>query len=294
LIDGAAGPAVDDAAVPSGSSDSPTPAASPGERGRLRTIVRWVAIAAAATLLAPLPVVLAMRWIDPPASAFMIERALGRTHAQRRARDAPAAPARREPAPRTNRVARLLGVDYRWTDLEEIAPAMALAVVAAEDQHFPSHFGFDLDSIRDAVNERGRRSRVRGASTLTQQVAKNLFLWPGRSLVRKGLEAWLSAAIELLWPKRRILEIYLNIAELGPDLYGVGAAAPIYFGKPPANLTRHEAALLAAALPDPGRRRPDRPSRWLGERASWIETQCDQLGGAAYLSHILPAPDGAR
>ena len=112
-------------------------------------------------------------------------------------------------------------------------------------------------------------------------MAKNLFLWPGRSLVRKGIEAYLAAAIELLWPKRRILEVYLNIAEMGTDVYGVGAAADVYFGKAPASLTRRQAALLAAALPDPKRRHPDRPSEWLSERARWIETQMDQLGGAA-------------
>jgi monofunctional biosynthetic peptidoglycan transglycosylase len=159
--------------------------------------------------------------------------------------------------------------------------------VAAEDQLFPHHHGFDVESIRDAVEQRERRPRMRGASTITQQVAKNLFLWPGRSLVRKGIEAYLTAAIELLWPKRRILEVYLNIAETGRDLYGVGAASSVYFGKPPAELTRREAALIAAGLPDPKRRRPDRPGPWLSRRAGWIETQIDQLGGAAHLAGVL-------
>jgi monofunctional biosynthetic peptidoglycan transglycosylase len=128
---------------------------------------------------------------------------------------------------------------------------------------------------------------MRGASTITQQVAKNLFLWPGRNFVRKGLEAYLAASIELLWPKRRILEVYLNVAEMGADVYGVAAAADVYFHKTPARLTRREAALLAAALPDPKRRHPDRPGPWLAERARWIETQIDQLGGAAYLAGIV-------
>jgi monofunctional biosynthetic peptidoglycan transglycosylase len=166
---------------------------------------------------------------------------------------------------------------------------MALAVVAAEDQLFPRHHGFDLESISDALDARNRRPRTRGASTLTQQVAKNLFLWPGRNLARKGLEAYLAAVIELVWPKRRILEVYLNIAELGPDVYGVGAAADVYFGKTPAQLTRREAALLAAALPNPKARRPDRPSPWLAERATWIERQMEQLGGAAHLAGVLNA-----
>ena len=173
---------------------------------------------------------------------------------------------------------------------------MPLAVVAAEDQLFPHHHGFDVESIRESTApsapKRERRAWQhsaceRGASTITQQVAKNLFLWPGRSLVRKGIEAYLAAAIELLWPKRRILEVYLNIAEMGTDVYGVAAAADVYFGRTPASLTRRQAALLAAALPNPKRRHPDRPSEWLSERARWIETQMDQLGGAAHLAGVL-------
>jgi monofunctional biosynthetic peptidoglycan transglycosylase len=232
-----------------------------------RSIARIVLFAVAAAVLSPLVIVAGLRWIDPPTSAFMIRRAVER----RLGDDASVAGRQR--------------IDYRWTDLGDIAPAMPLAVVAAEDQLFPQHHGFDVESIRDAVGE--RRPRMRGASTITQQVAKNLFLWPGRSLVRKGIEAYLAAAIELLWPKRRILEVYLNLAEMGTDIYGVAAAADVYFSREPASLTRRQAALLAAALPSPRRRHPDRPSEWLSERARWIETQIDQLGGAAYLAGIL-------
>ena len=242
----------------------------PEPRRRLvRRLIRAAAIAIAAALLLPLVLILALRWIDPPTSAFMIGRRLERWSASepdRRARER---------------------IDYRWSDLADIAPSMALAVVAAEDQLFPSHHGFDLESIEKAVEERERRKRVRGASTLTQQVAKNMFLWGGRSFFRKGVEAYLAAAIELLWPKRRILEVYLNIAETGTDLYGVTAAADAYFQKPPAKLTRREAALIAAALPSPRQRRPDRPSDWLAERGRWIETQIEQLGGEAHLAGIL-------
>jgi len=228
-----------------------------------------MAIAVAAALLLPSVFIFALRWIDPPTSAFMIARRI-----ERRSDG--------EPGPRARE-----RIDYRWSDLEDIAPSMALAVVAAEDQLFPTHHGFDLESIEKAVEERERRRRVRGASTLTQQVAKNLFLWGGRSFVRKGVEAYLAAAIELLWPKRRILEVYLNIAETGTDLYGVTAAADVYFHKPPVELTRREAALIAAALPSPRKRRPDRPSSWLAERGRWIETQIEQLGGEAHLAGIL-------
>jgi monofunctional glycosyltransferase len=242
-------------------------------------------LALAALLALPLFAIVELRWIDPPASSFMIQRAV-----ERRFGDGDGAEAGR--ATRTRNTG-FTGIDYRWTDLEHIAPAVALAAVAAEDQLFPLHHGFDLESISDAIADRDRRPRMRGASTITQQVAKNLFLWPGRSLARKGLEAYLAALIELAWPKRRILEVYLNIAELGPDLYGVGAAADVYFGKTPAKLTRREAALLAAALPNPKRRRPDRPTAWLSERAAWIDRQVEQLGGAAHLAGVLPATSGA-
>jgi monofunctional biosynthetic peptidoglycan transglycosylase len=216
------------------------------------------AIAGAGLLALPLFAILGLRWIDPPITSFMVQRGVA-------------------------------GIDYRWTDLEDIAPAVALAAVAAEDQLFPRHHGFDLDSISEAYAGREKRRRMRGASTITQQVAKNLFLWPGRSFARKGIEAYLTGLIELCWPKRRILEVYLNVAELGPDVYGVGAAADVYFGKTPASLTRREAALLAAALPNPKARRPDRPSPWLAERATWIERQIEQLGGAAHLAGVLPS-----
>ena len=249
----------------------PSPPPPAPRRSLARSIVRATAIAVAAALLLPLVAVLALRWIDPPSSAFMIgrsiERRLGK-ETTRGTRDR---------------------IDYRWSDLEDIAPSMALAVVAAEDQLFPNHHGFDLESISKAVEERESRRRVRGASTLTQQVAKNLFLWSGRSFVRKGIEAYLAAAIELLWPKRRILEVYLNVAETGTDLYGVTAAADVYFHKSPAKLTRREAALIAAALPSPTKRRPDRPSEWLAERGRWIERQIEQLGGEAHLAGILVA-----
>jgi monofunctional biosynthetic peptidoglycan transglycosylase len=252
-------------------ADAAAPAPEPPRRIRrlARSFGRAVSVALAIALVAPLLVLTALRWIDPPTSAFMIRRGF-----ERRFGDGAAAGGRQR-------------IDHPWTDLDGIAPAMALAVVAAEDQDFPSHHGFDVESIRDAVEERERRPRIRGASTITQQVAKNLFLWPGRSLARKGIEAYLAAAIELLWPKRRILEVYLNVAETGPDLYGVGAAAAAYFRKTPAQLTRREAALIAASLPNPRQRRPDRPGPWLSQRAGWIETQIDQLGGTAHLAGII-------
>lgn len=175
-----------------------------------------------------------------------------------------------------------------WVPLEQIAADMPIAVVAAEDQRFPEHHGFDLTAIKKAYasNQRGR-ARVRGASTISQQVAKNVFLWQGRSWVRKGAEAWLTLWIELLWPKRRILEVYLNVAEFGPGIYGVEAAAQHYFKRPASRLTPAQAALLAAVLPNPKKFSVAAPSTYVGNRQRWIQRQMQNLGGPAYLDPIL-------
>jgi monofunctional biosynthetic peptidoglycan transglycosylase len=172
---------------------------------------------------------------------------------------------------------------YRWVDWREIAPAMRLSAVAAEDQKFPHHWGFDFASISEAVERSGSRGRLRGASTITQQVARNLFLWPGRSYVRKGLEAYVALLLEFCWPKRRILEVYLNVAEFGDGVYGVEAAAALYFGKRAKGLQPGEAALLAAVLPNPVRFHAAAPSAHVRARAAWIGEQMERLGGAGYL-----------
>jgi monofunctional biosynthetic peptidoglycan transglycosylase len=148
------------------------------------------------------------------------------------------------------------------------------------------HWGFDFASIADAVEEHGEKGRLRGASTITQQVARNLFLWQGRSFLRKGLEAYCTVLLELLWPKRRILEVYLNIAEFGEGNFGVGAASQAFFGKHPIELRPSEAALLAAVLPNPNRLRVRNPSAYVRGRAAWVESQMAQLGGLAYLKDL--------
>jgi monofunctional biosynthetic peptidoglycan transglycosylase len=176
---------------------------------------------------------------------------------------------------------------FQWVALSDISPHAALAVVAAEDQKFPQHWGFDLDAIRDAIRNNARGGSPRGASTLTQQVARNLFLWQGRSYLRKGLEAWLSALLEALWPKRRILEMYLNIAEMGHHTFGVAAASQRFFGVPASAISRQQAALLAAVLPNPVRYRVDDPSPYVRKRQAWILRQMKQLGGNQYLRGIL-------
>ncbi len=217
----------------------------------LRRLLKWAVFTALAFVVLSALSVLALRWVDPPTSAFMLRA--------------------QQP------------VRYKWVDLEKISPHAAVAVIAAEDQQFPFHAGFDLKSIRDAVKENAKRRRPRGASTISQQVAKNLFLWNGASYVRKGLEAWFTVLIEACWPKERILEVYLNIAEFGPGVYGVEAASRKFFRKPAVSLTRYEAATLAAVLPNPRRLHADRPSRYVAERRDWILGQMRGLGGAGYL-----------
>jgi monofunctional glycosyltransferase len=175
---------------------------------------------------------------------------------------------------------------YRWVDWNRIAGPMKVAVIASEDQTFPDHRGFDFKSIDKALEERERGRRVRGASTISQQVAKNLFLWSGRSWIRKGLEAYFTLLIETLWPKQRILEVYLNIAQFGRGVYGVGAASELYFRKPAARLTAHDAALLAAVLPNPVRLRASAPSRYVRSRQEWIMAQMRRLGGTALLRKL--------
>jgi monofunctional biosynthetic peptidoglycan transglycosylase len=155
--------------------------------------------------------------------------------------------------------------------------------VAAEDQKFPHHHGFDVQAIQDAMDEADEGERLRGASTITQQTAKNLFLWGGRSFVRKGLEAYFTVLLELEWPKRRILEVYLNIAEFGDGVYGAEAAANQFFHKPASQLSAHEAALLASVLPNPKKLHAERPSPYVQRHSEWIERQVRQLGGTAYL-----------
>lgn len=172
-----------------------------------------------------------------------------------------------------------------WVSMDEISPWMGLAVIAAEDQKFPDHWGFDISSIEKALahNERNE-NRVRGASTLSQQTAKNLFLWDGRSWVRKGLEAGLTLGMETVWSKKRILTVYLNIAEFGDGVFGVEAAAQRYFHKPASRLTISEAALLAAVLPNPIRFKANAPSGYVHSRQAWIMRQMHQLGGEAFMT----------
>lgn len=202
-------------------------------------LIVWIAPTASA--------VVAFRWLPPPSSAVMLQQ--------------PGA------------------VRYVWIPRERIARHAPRAVIAAEDQRFLEHNGFDFASISQAIADHRRGARLRGASTISQQVAKNLFLWSGRSYFRKALEGYFTLLVEAAWPKERIVEVYLNIAELGPGVFGVGAASEAYFGKPPEALTAAEAALLAAVLPNPRVMRVDSPSDHVRERQAWILRQMEALEG---------------
>ncbi|WP_437887857.1 monofunctional biosynthetic peptidoglycan transglycosylase [Phytobacter sp. V91] len=171
-----------------------------------------------------------------------------------------------------------------WVSMDEISPWVALAVIASEDQRFPEHWGLDFGAIEKALSHNERHeNRIRGASTISQQTMKNLLLWDGKSWLRKGLEAGLTLTMEVVWTKRRILTVYLNIAEFGDGVFGVEEAAQRYFHKPASKLTMSEAALLAAVLPNPHRFRADAPSGYVRSRQAWILRQMRQLGGETFL-----------
>jgi monofunctional biosynthetic peptidoglycan transglycosylase len=229
-------------------------------------LVRALGLTLLGALLLLTVSVLALRWIHPPTSAFMLTARIQATLAAEHG----------------------YHTEYQWVSLEQISPQAAIAVIAAEDQQFPFHAGFDFKSIREAVRAHERGHKLRGASTITQQVAKNLFLWSGRSLTRKGLEAMLTIMIEFMWPKERILEVYLNIVQFGRGIYGVEAAAQHFFHEGAARLTRPQSALLAVVLPNPLRLRVDAPSSYVLAQRDWTLKQMADLGGPAYLKEIEP------
>jgi monofunctional glycosyltransferase len=223
-------------------------------RGLLLALGAWAAVTVAT--------VVALRWLDPPFTMFMA----------------------------SDRVTHLLDDDYTfrhdWRGWDNLSKHAAMAVIAAEDQAFPQHHGFDFKQIDKALADRERGRRMRGASTISQQVAKNLFLWRGQSWFRKALEAGITVLIEACWSKQRILEVYLNVAEFGRGTYGVQAASERFFRKDARRLSRSEAALLAAVLPAPSRFKVQAPTRYVQRRQAWIQRQMAALGGAAYLARL--------
>lgn len=230
---------------------------------RLVRIFKWILKFAIIFFVSTVLLVFAMRWINPITSSIMIQRQI-----------------------KTIFTGQFEFVKYRWVGIDDVSNYVPIAIVAAEDQNFPNHFGFDFKQIEKVLKQNKRGKRIRGASTITQQVAKNLFLWEGKSFVRKGIEVYLTILIELLWDKKRILEVHMNIAELGENIFGVGIASLAYFKKDPAKLTISQAALLAAILPNPIKYSAAKPSGYVRGRQSWIIRQINSLGGPEYLKDI--------
>jgi monofunctional biosynthetic peptidoglycan transglycosylase len=219
-------------------------------------MLRWAGVCILLFLAGSAGLVLLLRFVPVPFSALMLQR-----RAEAWAGHKP------------------YSAQHRWMPLEKIAPAMGVAVIAGEDQNFEDHFGFDWQAIEKAIAHNEHSRKKRGASTVSQQTAKNLFLWESRSWARKGCEVYFTLLLETLWPKRRILEVYLNIVEFGDGVYGVEAASRKFFARPAAALNPGQAALLAAVLPNPHRYRADAPSPYLRGRQEWILQQMRQLGG---------------
>ena len=233
------------------------------KRGWARRLLRGAAWFIGGFVGLTVLLVLALRFLPVPGSALMVARRVASW---------------RDSKPYTSR--------HRWVPLDQISPNMGVAVIAGEDQNFPDHFGFDWGAIEKAYEHNEHSRRKRGASTVSQQTAKNLFLWESRSWVRKGFEVWFTLLLETEWSKRRILEVYLNIVEFGDGIYGVEAASRTYFGKPARQLTASEAALLAAVLPNPHKYRVNAPSEYVRGRQAWILNQMRQLGGPEVVKEL--------
>ena len=230
---------------------------------RLFRIFKWTLKVTMIFFVSTVLLVFTMRWINPVTSSIIVQRQISGLFK-----------------------GEFELIKYHWVSYDDVSKFMPIAIVAAEDQNFPKHFGFDFKQIEKALKENQRGRRVRGASTITQQVAKNLFLWEGKSFLRKGIEAYFTLLIELLWDKQRILEVHMNIAEMGDKIFGVGTASVAYFKKPAANLNIRQAALLAAILPNPKKYSAIKPSGYVRGRQSWIVRQINSLGGPDYLKEL--------
>lgn len=251
--------------IPEESPYPAVPAAAPGRRRfrRLRRLWRLLWRLALVAAVGSVLSVAVLRFAPPPVSGVMAERWLdARVHG------------------------RTWALDYQWAPRRAIARTLPLAVIAAEDQRFYLHHGWDREAILEAVAEAREGRRQRGASTISQQVAKNLFLWSGRSWLRKGLETWYTFWIELLWPKERILEMYLNLAEWDDGVFGAAAACRRHYGTTPDQLDRARAARLAAVLPNPRRLNAGHPSGYVQRRQGQIIAQMEQLEGSPFVAPL--------
>lgn len=211
--------------------------------------------------------VLALRWVNPSFTSFTLQEdwdALDKEHYSLR---------------------------ENWVPADELPDHLKLAVVASEDQRFYEHWGLDMGAIEEALEEKEQSGRVRGASTITQQVAKNLFLTSAQNYFRKGLEAGIATLIDLFWPKERILEVYLNTSEFGPGMYGINTASEFYYGKPASQLSPKESARMATVLPNPKIIEPEPPSTYVLNRSQWILRNMEQLSGLRFTTRPEPEPD---
>lgn len=215
------------------------------------------------TVLMSILLVLVLRWVNPPGTALMLERKI-----------------------EAWQQGQSFTPSHTWQSYKLLSDDLKMAVIAGEDQKFAQHFGFDVPAIRAALSHNENGGALRGASTITQQVAKNLFLWSDRSWPRKALEAWFTLWIELLWPKERTLEVYLNSVEWGDGIFGAEAAAHAHFGVSAKFLSAQQAALMAAVLPNPRVWNPAKPTFYISRRATWIRQQVRQLGASHYLAQL--------
>ncbi len=242
-----------------GRSKPRQPNAGQASQSLIRRLAGWINRLILFAIVLSILLVLPLRWFSPATSSYMLQ----------------------------DRWLRDVAVSQQWRDTDAIAWSMKMAVIASEDQRFPEHYGFDVNAIRQALSESRKGQGLRGASTITQQVARNLYLWPGESRIgkwsRKGLEAWFTGWLEMLLPKQRILEIYLNIAELGPGVYGVEAASRHYFSSTAGQLSQPQSAALASLLPSPKTYSLFQPGQNQRERREWIQRQIRQLGGESFL-----------
>ncbi|MGH8050017.1 MAG: monofunctional biosynthetic peptidoglycan transglycosylase [Arenimonas sp.] len=233
-------------------------------RGRkfLRFIFLWLPLL---FVVISISQVVVMRWVDPFTSSFMIGRQVDAWLEKDWA----------------------FRVSFEWKDEDKLSRHLPIALVAAEDQKFPEHDGFDFEAMEKALEHNKKSKKIKGGSTISQQVAKNLFCWNGKGYmryVRKPFEAWYTMLIEIFWPKHRIIEVYANIAEFGDGVYGAESAAKKFFGKSAKNLSANESARLAAVLPNPKKYSARNPGPYVNRRARWIQRQMRQLGGPGYLA----------
>lgn len=242
------------------------------KRVSLRTVKLLFAKLVLSLFLLSIIWVLLYKWVDPPATLHMIKR---RAEAGKAGANDPT-------------------IKHTFVALEEMSDQLPLAVIASEDQLFLEHNGFDVEAILDAFQRNRKGTTIRGGSTISQQVSKNVFLWHGRSYLRKAVEAYFTVLIELIWGKERIIEVYLNIAEMGDGVFGVEAASQLYFNKPAKDVGRKQAALLAAVLPNPIKYSAKNPSSFVLRKRNRIARAMGRLGGTTYIKSILPGYDESK